>query len=452
MKRETLNSRLGFLLLTAGCAIGLGNVWRFPFVVGEHGGAAFVVLYLLFLVILGLPVMTMELAVGRAAKRSLYGAYKTLPKSKFPWHVPGGVFFSGSVILMMYYTTVAGWLLSYTWMYITGAMKTVTPSDTGAVFGALLASPMNNVLPMLLVVVAGSVVCYIGLQKGVERITKILMAGLFILLFVLSFKSMFLPEAKAAMKFYLYPDFSKISFQAIPAAMGQAFFTLSIGIGSVAIFGSYIDRSRSLTGESIQSIILDTIVALLSGCIIFPACMSYNIPANGGPGLIFESLPAVFYHMPGGRIWGICFFLFLCAAAMTTVIAVFENLIAFMVDEWHWGRKKASVICFIAIAIGSLPCALGFNLWKNVQLLGDGSTILDFEDYILSDILLPLGGLYLVLFCCWKFGWGWKNFMEEANAGTGLKMPAWIQIYCKWILPVLIISLFILGVYKRFAV
>ena len=452
MKRETLNSRLGFLLLTAGCAIGLGNVWRFPFVVGEHGGAAFVVLYLLFLVILGLPVMTMELAVGRAAKRSLYGAYKTLPKSKFPWHVPGGVFFSGSVILMMYYTTVAGWLLSYTWMYITGAMKTVTPSDTGAVFGALLASPMNNVLPMLLVVVAGSVVCYIGLQKGVERITKILMAGLFILLFVLSFKSMFLPEAKAAMKFYLYPDFSKISFQAIPAAMGQAFFTLSIGIGSVAIFGSYIDRSRSLTGESIQIIILDTIVALLSGCIIFPACMSYNIPANGGPGLIFESLPAVFYHMPGGRIWGICFFLFLCAAAMTTVIAVFENLIAFMVDEWHWGRKKASVICFIAIAIGSLPCALGFNLWKNVQLLGDGSTILDFEDYILSDILLPLGGLYLVLFCCWKFGWGWKNFMEEANAGTGLKMPAWIQIYCKWILPVLIISLFILGVYKRFAV
>ena len=380
MKRETLNSRLGFLLLTAGCAIGLGNVWRFPFVVGENGGAAFVLLYLIFLVILGLPVMTMELAVGRAAKRSLYGAYKTLPKSKFPWHLPGGVFFSGSVILMIYYTTVAGWLLSYTWMYITGAMKTVTPSDTGAVFGALLASPMNNVLPMLLVVVAGSMVCYIGLQKGVERVTKILMAGLFILLFVLSFKSTFLPEAQAAMKFYLYPDFSKMSFQAIPAAMGQAFFTLSIGIGSVAIFGSYIDRSRSLTGESIQIIILDTIVALLSGCIIFPACMSYNIPANGGPGLIFESLPAVFYHMPGGRIWGICFFLFLCAAAMTTVIAVFENLIAFMVDEWHWGRKKASIICFIAIAIGSLPCALGFNLWKNVQLLGDGSTILDFED------------------------------------------------------------------------
>ena len=450
MERETLNSRLGFLLLTAGCAIGLGNVWRFPFVVGENGGAAFVVLYLLFLVILGLPVMTMELAVGRAAKRSLFGAYKTLPKSKFPWHLPGGVFFSGSVILMIYYTTVAGWLLSYTWMYITGAMKTVTPSDTGAVFGALLASPMNNVLPMLFVVVAGSLVCYIGLQKGVERVTKILMAGLFILLFVLSFKSMFLPEAKAAMEFYLYPDFSKMSFQAIPAAMGQAFFTLSIGIGSVAIFGSYIDRSRSLTGESAQIIVLDTIVALLSGCIIFPACMSYNIPANGGPGLIFESLPAVFYHMPGGRIWGICFFLFLCAAAMTTVIAVFENLIAFMVDEWHWGRKKASIICFIAIAIGSLPCALGFNLWKNVQLLGDGSTILDFEDYILSDILLPLGGLYLVLFCCWKSGWGWKNFMEEANAGTGLKMPAWIQIYCKWILPVLIISLFILGVYKRF--
>lgn len=452
MKRETLNSRLGFLLLTAGCAIGLGNVWRFPFVVGANGGAAFVLLYLLFLVILGLPVMTMELAVGRASKRSLYGAYKTLHNSKLPWHVPGGVFFTGSAVLMIYYTTVAGWLLFYTWMYISGSMSGITPDQTKAVFSGVLSSPAKNVIPMLIVVLAGSAVCYIGLQKGVERITKVLMGGLFILLFALSIKGFMLPEAKAAMKFYLYPDFSKLTFQAIPAAMGQAFFTLSIGIGSVAIFGSYIDRSRSLVGESVQIIILDTIVALLSGCIIFPACMSYNIPANGGPGLIFESLPAVFYHMPGGRIWGICFFLFLCAAAMTTVIAVFENLIAFMVDERGWKRQKASLLCCIVIALGSLPCALGFNLWKNVQLLGKGSTILDFEDYILSDILLPLGGLYLVAFCCFKAGWGWKNFMEEANAGIGLKMPAWIRFYCKWILPVLILALFFLGVYRRFIV
>ena len=450
MARETLSSRLGFLLLTAGCAIGLGNVWRFPFIVGEYGGAAFVLLYLLFLVILGMPVMTMELAVGRAAQRSLFGAYKTLHQSKFKWHIPGGVFFSGSVILMIYYTTVSGWLLYYTYLYLNGSMATVTPDQTKLVFDGILVSPWKNVIPMLTVVISGCLICYIGLQKGVERITKILMSGLFLLLVILSINSLTLPEAKAAMKFYLYPDFSKLTFEAIPAAMGQAFFTLSIGIGSIAIFGSYTDKSRSLSGETLQIVILDTIVALLSGCVIFPACMSYNIPANAGPGLIFESLPAVFYHMPGGRFWGILFFLFLCFAAMTTVIAVFENLIAFMVDECSWGRKKASILCLTVIGIGSLPCALGFNVLKNVQLLGKGSTILDFEDYLLSDILLPIGGLYLVLFCCLKAGWGWEKFTEEVNTGVGMKFPVGLRFYCKWILPALILALFFLGIYKRF--
>ena len=450
MSREMLKSRLGFILLSAGCAIGLGNVWRFPYVVGANGGAAFVILYLLFLLILGYPVMLMELAVGRAARRSLFGAYRDLPKgSRFRWHIPGGVIFAGSAILMIYYTTVTGWLLAYTWRYTTGAFAEVSSANAGKAFERFISSAPASVPPMLIGVILATVVCFIGLRNGVERVTKILMGGLFALLLLLSIRSLFMPGVKEGLYFYLYPNFSSLTLSAIPAAMGQAFFTLSIGIGSIAIFGSYTGRESSLPGAGLHIILLDTLVALLAGFIIFPACMSYDIDVNAGPGLIFVTLPAVFHQLPGGRVWGALFFLFLSVAAMTTVIAVFENLIAFLVDELHLSRKRASLLNGLVIAIGSLPCAFGFNLLKHVQPLGKGSTILDFEDYLVSDLLLPLGGLYLVIFCCYKVGWGWKNFMEEVNTGHGLKFPSWAYHYCKWIVPLLILFLFVLSIWQR---
>lgn len=450
MSREMLKSRLGFILLSAGCAIGLGNVWRFPYVVGANGGAAFVILYLLFLLILGYPVMLMELAVGRAARRSLFGAYRDLPKgSRFRWHIPGGVIFAGSAILMIYYTTVTGWLLAYTWRYTTGAFAEVSSANAGKAFEGFISSAPASVPPMLIGVILATVVCFIGLRNGVERVTKILMGGLFALLLLLSIRSLFMPGVKEGLYFYLYPNFSSLTLSAIPAAMGQAFFTLSIGIGSIAIFGSYTGRESSLPGAGLHIILLDTLVALLAGFIIFPACMSYDIDVNAGPGLIFVTLPAVFHQLPGGRVWGSLFFLFLSVAAMTTVIAVFENLIAFLVDELHLSRKRASLLNGLVIAIGSLPCAFGFNLLKHVQPLGKGSTILDFEDYLVSDLLLPLGGLYLVIFCCYKVGWGWKNFMEEVNTGHGLKFPSWAYHYCKWIVPLLILFLFVLSIWQR---
>lgn len=450
MSREMLKSRLGFILLSAGCAIGLGNIWRFPYVVGANGGAAFVILYLLFLLILGYPVMLMELAVGRAARRSLFGAYRDLPKgSRCRWHIPGGVIFAGSAILMIYYTTVTGWLLAYTWRYTTGAFAEVSSANAGKAFEGFISSAPASVPPMLIGVILATVVCFIGLRNGVERVTKILMGGLFALLLLLSIRSLFMPGVKEGLYFYLYPNFSSLTLSAIPAAMGQAFFTLSIGIGSIAIFGSYTGRESSLPGAGLHIIVLDTLVALLAGFIIFPACMSYDIDVNAGPGLIFVTLPAVFHQLPGGRVWGALFFLFLSVAAMTTVIAVFENLIAFLVDELHLSRKRASLLNGLVIAIGSLPCAFGFNLLKHVQPLGKGSTILDFEDYLVSDLLLPLGGLYLVIFCCYKVGWGWKNFMEEVNTGHGLKFPSWAYHYCKWIVPLLILFLFALSIWQR---
>lgn len=450
MSREMLKSRLGFILLSAGCAIGLGNIWRFPYVVGANGGAAFVILYLLFLLILGYPVMLMELAVGRAARRSLFGAYRDLPKgSRFRWHIPGGVIFAGSAILMIYYTTVTGWLLAYTWRYTTGAFAEVSSANAGKAFEGFISSAPASVPPMLIGVILATVVCFIGLRNGVERVTKILMGGLFALLLLLSIRSLFMPGVKEGLYFYLYPNFSSLTLSAIPAAMGQAFFTLSIGIGSIAIFGSYTGRESSLPGAGLHIIVLDTLVALLAGFIIFPACMSYDIDVNAGPGLIFVTLPAVFHQLPGGRVWGALFFLFLSVAAMTTVIAVFENLIAFLVDELHLSRKRASLLNGLVIAIGSLPCAFGFNLLKHIQPLGKGSTILDFEDYLVSDLLLPLGGLYLVIFCCYKVGWGWKNFMEEVNTGHGLKFPSWAYHYCKWIVPLLILFLFVLSIWQR---
>ncbi len=454
--RETIGSRLGFIMLAAGCAIGLGNVWRFPYVTGKYGGAIFVLLYLFFLLILGFPIMVMELSLGRASRRGLYGAFRDLPEKKpSPWRIPGGIAFGGNLVLMMMYTTVSGWMLAYFYAYLAGDMAgRNTAALTGAYFDQFLASPGRMVFFMLLSVVLGSLVCAIGLRNGVERITKILMTGMFLLLLLLCSYTLTLPGAAEGMKFYLLPDWNRFSangyWQPIAGAMAQAFFTLSLGIGSIAIFGSYTDRSQSLTQESIFIILCDTLVALLSGILVFTACFSYQVDAASGPGLVLVSLTNIFNHLTHGRILGAIFFLFLSVAAMTTVIAVFENLIAFMIDEWHFSRRKASLVNLLAVGLLSLPCALGYNLLSGIQPLGKGSTILDFEDWLISDTLLPLGAFAIVIFCCWKRGWGWDKFRAEADSGKGLKFPTCAKYYLFFVLPVLILILYCAGFYERF--
>ncbi len=450
--RETLGSRLGFILLTAGCAIGLGNIWRFPFVVGQNGGALFVIIYLLFLFLLGFPIMVIELALGRGSHQCLYSAYKVLPQRGTQWHRLGGIFFLGNAILMFFYTTVTGWMVAYAVNYLGGSIATLEGSDAiSEHFNSFLASPGHTVGYMLLVVVICSGICYMGLQNGVERITKLMMGGLFLLLLGLCIRSCTLSGAVKGLTFYLKPSLEPVQklglFNIIVAALGQAFFTLSLGIGSVAIFGSYIGRDHSLSKEASVVIALDTVVAILAGVMIFPACFSYGVDAGSGPGLVFISLPNVFNHMPGGRWWGSLFFLFMSAAALTTVIAVFENLIAFMIDEWKFPRSKATVLNCIVVAILSLPCALGFNLWSGVQPMGKGSTILDLEDYIISDNLLTLGSFYMVLFVA--LGWGWKNFIAEANTGMGMKFPKGLRFYVCCIIPLLILALFVIGFVRR---
>lgn len=450
--RENLGSRLGFILLTAGCAIGLGNIWRFPFICGQYGGAIFVLIYLFFLIALGFPVMVMELSLGRASRRNIFGAYKTLAQDKrLKWHYPGAVFFLGNVVLMIFYTTVTGWMVAYALKFATGAVSGLGAEGVGRHFGDFLANPVAMVGCMLFAVVFATAICAIGLRKGVERITKLLMGCLFLLLVGLCIRALFLPGAAEGMRFYLWPNPASIEhvgiLKVIVEAMNQAFFTLSLGVGSIAIFGSYIDRDHSLAKESLVIIALDTIVAILAGVIIFPACFSYGVDAGSGPGLVFISLPNVFNHMPGGRWWGVLFFLFLSSAALTTVIAVFENLIAFMIDEWRLSRRKAVLLNGVGIGVLSLPCALGYNLLKWIEPLGKGSTILDLEDYIVSDNLLPLGSLYIVLFIA--AGWGWKNFIAEANSGHGVKFPGWVRVYVCWLIPLLIFGLFAIGFYRR---
>jgi len=452
--RETIGSRLGFLLLTAGCAIGLGNIWRFPYVTGKYGGACFVAFYLFFLAVMGLPLMVMELSIGRAGKRTLYGAAKVLSHSHpGAWKVPAGIFCMGCAVLMIFYTTVTGWMLGYTFDYLFGGVSTLQTEEIGNHFGALTASPWKNVLFMLLTVAAGSAICGAGLKNGVERVTKILMSGLFVLLLILCVRALFLPGAKEGLKFYLMPNLHSVRetglFEVVTAAMGQAFFTLSLGVGSITIFGSYIGRDHSLVKESIIIILLDTAVAILSGIVIFPACKSYGVDVSSGPGLVFLSLPDIFNHMPWPRLWGSLFFLFMSAAAFTTVVAVFENLIAFMIDELHFSRPKAALVNTAVIAVFSLPCALGFNLLSGIHPLGGDSTFLDLEDYIVSDILLPLGSVFVVVFCGAESAWGWKAFFAEANAGKGMKLPLWTRWYLFTILPLAIIALFIIGTINR---
>lgn len=452
-QREKFASRLGFILISAGCAIGLGNVWRFPYITGKYGGAAFVLLYLLFLVILGLPVMVMEFAVGRASQKSCAKSFHILEPKGTKWHWYSWLGFGGCYLLMMFYTTVGGWMLSYIVKSATGVFDTATPD---IVFSNMLANPGELIGWMLVTIILGFLVCSMGLQKGVERITKVMMSCLFLIMIVLCVRSVTLDGAAEGLKFYLVPDFGKMfengwsSFgEAVYAAMGQSFFTLSLGISAMAIFGSYIGKDRALTGEALNIGILDTIVALMAGLIIFPACFAFNVNPGEGPGLVFVTLPSVFGQMWGGRLWGTLFFLFMSFAALSTIIAVFENLISFCMDRWGWDRKKAVIINGIAVTVLSLPCALGFNIWSGVTLPGIGD-IQTIEDFVVSNNILPIGSLIYLLFCVCKRGWGWDNFVKEADTGRGVKFPKWARVYLKYVLPVLILIIFVMGYLPKF--
>ena len=447
MQREHLGSRLGFLLLSAGCAIGIGNVWKFPWMTGQYGGGAFVLIYLLFLLVLGVPVLTMEFAMGRAAQKSPLKMYQTLkPGSKWGWH--GYVCLLGNVMLMMFYTTVAGWMLQY---FVDTARGVFVGLDTAAVeakFGEMLANPGTMTVYMAIVVVLGFSIISVGIQKGLERVTKVMMMALILLMLLLSLHSMILPGGGAGLAFYLVPDFDRMREigvgNVIVGAMNQSFFTLSLGIGAMAIFGSYIGKERALMGEAVRVSLLDTMVALCSGLIIFPACFAYGVDVNSGPALIFMTLPNVFNHIALGRFWGSLFFLFMTFAAFSTVLAVFENIVCCVGELTGWSRKKTCLICCIGIFLLSLPCLLGYNLWSGVRPIA-GHDILDSEDFMVSNVMLPLGSALFVLFCTVRYGWGWKNFMAEANEGTGLKVAQWMRPYMTYVLPVIVLVIFIIG-------
>lgn len=453
-KRERIGSRLGFIFLSAGCAIGLGNVWRFPYIVGEYGGAAFVIIYAIFLLALGLPIMVCEFAVGRASQKSVAKSFKELEPKGTKWHIHGYIAVAGNYILMMFYTTVTGWMLTYFVKMLKGDFVGLKADEIGTTFDNVISNAPMMILAMICAVVIGFVVCSFGLQKGVEKVTKFMMSSLFVIMIVLVIRAVTLDGALEGLKFYLLPDFSKIAekgiLNTIFAALGQSFFTLSIGIGSLAIFGSYIGKDRSLLGESINIAALDTSVALLSGLIIFPACFSFGVNPGQGSGLVFVTLPNIFNSMPGGRIWGTLFFVFMSFAALTTVIAIFENIISFATDLWGVSRKKAIIVNLFLIIILSLPCVLGFSIWSNIKPFGDNSTILDLEDFIITNNLLPLGSLVYLLFCVTKYGWGFKKFFAEANEGKGIKLPRWIKFYMQYILPVVIIGIFIFGYLQKF--
>ena len=449
MKRESFKSRLGFLLVSAGCAIGIGNVWRFPYVVGENGGGIFVLFYLLFLVAMGLPVLTMELAVGRGSRKSAVLAYKELEKPKSKWHIHGWFAILGCYVLMMYYTTVSGWMVSYFYKFVTGEFKAGMDVDaTGSVFSDLLTDPKQMGFWMILTVIVGFIVCSRGLQNGLERISKIMMTALLVLIVVLAVHSITLSGADEGLRFYLIPNLSTVEKvgigNVISAAMNQAFFTLSLGVAAMEIFGSYMSKDHALAGEGVRICALDTFVAVMSGLIIFPACFSYGVEVTSGPKLIFVTLPNVFVNMAGGRIWGSLFFLFMTFASFSTVIAVFENIMSFAMDMFGWSRNKTAIINCIIILIASLPCVLGYNVWSDLHLIG-GRDVLDSEDFLVSNLLLPLGSLIYLLFCVTKWGWGFDNYIEEVNTGSGLKMSRKLKPYFQFVLPVLILIILIQG-------
>lgn len=452
--REKFSSRLGFLLISAGCAVGLGNVWRFPYITGQYGGAAFVLLYLIFLVILGLPIMVMEFSVGRASQKSSAQSFDVLEPPKTKWHGIKYFAIGGNYLLMMFYTTVGGWMLNYCFKMLSGHFNgSLHTEEVSATFSNMLADPWQNIFWMLATIVIGFFICSRGLQNGVEKVSKYMMSCLFIVMLVLVVRAFTLPNAMEGLKFYLVPDFHKMIENgignAVFAAMGQAFFTLSLGIGSLAIFGSYIGKEHRLTQESLNVCILDTLVAFIAGLIIFPSCFSFGVAADSGPGLVFVTLPNVFNSMAGGSIWGFLFFLFMSFAALTTIIAVFENIVAYAMDS-GWTRKKAVLVNFVLIIVLSLPCALGFNILSDIQPLGVGTTIQDLEDFIVSNNLLPLGSLLYLMFCTHRYGWGWKNFINEANTGKGRKFPAKLFSYCAYILPVIILVIFFQGYIEKF--
>lgn len=445
MERESFKSRTGFLLVSAGCAIGIGNVWRFPYVVGQNGGGLFVLFYLIFLVLMGIPVLTMEFAVGRASGKSAVLSYKTLEKPKSKWHIHGWFCMLGCYMLMMYYTTVSGWMTSYFYKFATGEFETGMDSKSVTnVFNNLTSSPIEMLIWIFIITALGFFVCSKGVQKGLEKVSKFMMVALLVLIVVLAIHSVTLSGAKEGLSFYLIPDFERVSKiglgNDITSAMSQAFFTLSLGIAAMEIFGSYMKKDHTLTGEAVRICCLDTFVAIMAGLIIFPACFSYNVEAGQGPALIFDALPNVFVNMAGGRIWGTLFFLFMTFASFSTVIAVFENLVSFLSDTFKISRKKSSVINFAIVFITSLPCMFGFNLLSGVNVLGMG--ILDMEDFVVSNILLPLGSLVYLLFCVTKFGWGFDNYYNECNTGKGMKLPRIVKPYLQYVLPILILIVF----------
>lgn len=448
MKRESFKSRLGFILVSAGCAIGIGNVWKFPYVAGANGGGVFVLFYLLFLLIMGVPVLTMELAVGRASRKSAVQGYKELEPKGSKWHIHGWFCILGCYMLMMYYTTVSGWMLGYFFKFLSGSFEGVATESVDGVFASMLANPVEMTIFMAVTVIAGFLVVSFGLKNGLERITKGMMIGLLGLIVVLAVHSLTLSGAGEGVKFYLLPDFDKVAEQGfgtvITAAMNQAFFTLSLGIAAMEIFGSYMSKEHTLAGESIQICCLDTFVALMSGLIIFPACFSFGVQPDAGPSLIFITLPKVFVNMAGGRLWGSLFFLFMTFASFSTVIAVFENLLASCIDNFGWSRKKSVVINLVFILIASMPCVLGYNVWSDLKLIG-GRDVLDSEDFIVSNLLLPLGSLIYLLFCVTKWGWGFDHYLEEANTGKGIKMPRALKPYFQFVLPILILVILIQG-------
>ena len=452
--RERFSSRLGFILISAGCAVGLGNVWRFPYITGQYGGAAFVLVYLIFLVLLGLPIMVMEFSVGRASQKSAARSFHVLEPAGTKWHLQGYACMAGNYLLMMFYTTVGGWMAAYIFKTLTGEFKGLDSDGVAAVFNDMLARPGYMTFWMVLVVLLSFFICSLGLQKGVERITKAMMSCLFLILLILCIRSVTLPGASEGLRFYLIPDFTRFTENGVGntifAAMGQAFFTLSLGIGAMAIFGSYIGKDHTLTGETINICLLDTLVAFLAGLIIFPSCFAFGVDPGQGTGLVFITLPNIFNQMVGGRIFGVLFFVFMTFAAQSTIIAVFENIISFSMDLFGTSRKKTVLINGIAIILLSLPCVFGFNIWSGFQPMGAGSTIQDLEDFIVSNNLLPLGSMVYLLFCTSRYGWGWKNFLAEADTGKGVKFPAWARVYVSYILPLIVLFIFIMGYYQKF--
>lgn len=454
MKREKFKSRLGFILLSAGCAIGIGNVWKFPYMAGQGGGGAFVLFYLIFLAILGLPILCMEFAVGRGSQSSPVRAYQKLEKKGQKWHIHGYITLIGCYLLMMFYTTVAGWMLHYFYLTVSGKFVGVSTNGVADTFSHMLSQPLTMAFWMVLVVALGILVCVKGLQNSLEKVTKIMMISLLGIMIILAVNSFFMDGAKEGLKFYLVPDFARMKSVGIAntlvGAMNQAFFTLSLGIGAMAIFGSYIGKEKSLLGESLNVVVLDTFVAIVSGLIIFPACFTYNVDQTAGPKLIFITLPNIFANMPLGRFWGSLFFLFMSFAALSTVFAVFENIICCGMELTGCSRKKSGVVNLFLIILLSLPCVLGYNVWEWSGFKVFGGTILDLEDFLVSNIFLPLGSLVYLLFCVTRYGWGWDNFKAEANAGKGLKVKQWMRGYLTYILPIIVLFIFAFGIYDKF--